>query len=71
MKLVDLHPHWIGAGGEGIYNANGTKATKRHGVGVLFDCPCGNTDDMHQLYVPFSNPLDGGEALVIGRGWQR
>lgn len=94
MKLTDLHPQWMGSGGEGIRqpgldpcvacNGAGCDAChstgkeyvpspERHGVGVLCDCPCGNTYAGHQLYVPFANPLDGGPPLQTGRnnGWQR
>lgn len=73
MKLTDLHPEWMGAGGEGISNADGTPAIPRQGVGILLDCPCGTCDEFHQLYVPFANPLDGGPPLQTGKnnGWQR
>lgn len=70
MKLVDLNPQWLGAGGEGVTRADGSPAPERHGVGVAFDCPCGNHDEYHRCYVPFANPLDGGEQLEA-RGWQR
>lgn len=44
MKLTDLDPRWVGAGGEGVYNTapDGTlvPAPERHGVGVSFLCPC-------------------------------
>jgi hypothetical protein len=69
MKLIDLHPEWMNAGGHGVYNADGTPSARRTGVGVIFDCPCGAGGEDHQLYVPFSNPLDGGPSLE--RGWQR
>lgn len=73
MRLTDLHPQWMDAGGEGISNADGNPAPERHGVGVLLDCPCGNRDVGHQLYVPFANPLDGGPPMETGKnnGWQR
>lgn len=41
MRLIDLNPKWIGAGGEGITSADGTPALERNGVAVSFDCPCG------------------------------
>ncbi len=44
-------------------------APLRTGVGVVLDCPCGNHDEGHQLYVPFANPIDGSAARE--RGWQR
>lgn len=46
-------------------------APRREGVGVEFDCPCGNHDDGHRCFVPFANPLDGGHSLYHDRGWQR
>lgn len=47
-------------------------APLRTGVGVIFQCPCGNHDEDHECYVPFANPLDGGPCLEPnGRGWQR
>lgn len=74
MRLIDLHPQFVGAGGEGITNADGSPAPERTGVGILCDCPCGNTQEDHQqLYVPFANPLDGGPPIQTGKnnGWQR
>ena len=69
MKLIELHPEWMGAGGEGISNADGSPAAERHGVGVLLDCPCGCD---RQLYVPFTNPIDGGPPVNDGHAtWQR
>ncbi len=41
MRLIDLNPKWIGAGGEGVTLADGSPAPERHGVGIVFDCPCG------------------------------
>jgi len=72
MKLTELNPQWVGAGGEGIYNADGTKAQKRTGVGISFYCPCpdctskriGNEDHdfYYRVFVAFENPVDGGPA---------
>jgi hypothetical protein len=59
MKLTDLNPHWVGAGGEGITNKDGTPAEERFGVGISLDCPCGKCESANRLYVPFRNPLDG------------
>lgn len=69
MKLTDLNPTFYSAGGEGITRADGTPAPERRGVGLGFDCPCGNPDEEHRCYIPFANPLDGGPA--VERGWQR
>lgn len=56
MRLVDLNPSWVGAGGEGISDARGNPVPERHGVGVSFDCPCGCGT---RCYIPFKNPIDG------------
>lgn len=99
MRLTDLHPYFMGAGGDGVsqhvsdppYGHDGFEASGRpqncpeshwepapvrYGVGVCFDCPCGDHDEGHRCYVPFSNPLDGGPALDRhgwngSGGWQR
>lgn len=69
MKLTELHPEWMGAGGAGISDKDGNPVPERHGVGVLLDCPCGCD---RQLYVPFANPLDGGPPVNDGHAsWQR
>ena len=68
MKLIDLDPHWVGAGGEGISDANGNPVPARHGVGMTFDCPCGCKT---RTYVPFENPLDGGPAHDKRPAWKR
>ena len=67
MRLVDLNPRFIGAGGEGIWNADGTLVAKREGVGLLFTCPCGHCDEFHDCYVAFANPLDGGPPHVSNK----
>lgn len=82
VRLIDLDPRWVGAGGEGIYNADGTPAEERHGVGLSFLCPCeackakrtGNPDEDFHLrhFVAFANPLDGKPPLHDERHrWQR
>jgi hypothetical protein len=72
LKLTDLNPRWVGAGGEGIHNADGSPAEARHGVGLSFDCPCGS-DICTRAFVPFDNPLDGKPAIPghEGHTWQR
>jgi hypothetical protein len=72
MRLADLHPKFVGAGGDGIYNTDlstGTlvPAPARTGIGVMFDCPCGCDS---RTFIPFANPLDGGPSLDAP-GWQR
>lgn len=73
MKLTDLDPRWVGAGGEGVFKADGTPAPERRGVGVSFECPCGVRDDGHgRVYVHIDPPLDGGSPLdTPNHVWQR
>jgi hypothetical protein len=66
MRLTDLHPHFLGSGGEGIHDAQGNPVPFRPGVGVEFDCPCGCAIP---VFVAFANPLDGGPA--VEKGWHR
>jgi hypothetical protein len=60
MKLIELDPRWVGAGGEGISDRDGNPVPKREGIGVAFDCPCGCGSP---CFIPFSNPLDGGPPV--------
>jgi hypothetical protein len=74
VRLTELDPRFVGAGGEGVYNtgADGqlVPAPERHGVGLTFLCPCpectsrrtGESAQDFYLrgYVSFENPLDGG-----------
>ena len=69
MKLTDLNPHFIGSGGEGVYDKDGNPVPERHGVGIVFDCPCGG--DCHAMYIPFTNPLDGGPPRDAKTTWNR
>lgn len=82
MRLTDLSPRWYGAGGPGIYNADGTPAAVRTGIGIGFLCPCApcaakRTGDWeHDWYtrhfIPFTNPIDGGPPFQADRPlWQR
>ena len=69
MKLADLNPRWIGAGGEGIFRRNAAgelePAPRREGVGIMFDCPCGLDRGCEGwVYVAFSNPRDGGAPIA-------
>jgi len=57
VRLVDLRPSWIGAGGPGIFDKSGAEVEARHGVGVTFDCPCGKCGCRASVF--FENPLDG------------
>lgn len=85
MRLIDLHPRWVGAGGYGVFNVaeDGTRtpAPERTGVGLTFDCPCGKcaaerTGDFEadfslRVYVGFDRPLDGGPPIDAKHHWQR
>ena len=64
MRLVDLDPCWVSAGGDGV-TVDGQPAPRRERVGVSVECPCGCDS---RLYVPFANPPDDGPPL---KGWQR
>ena len=69
MRLLDLNPRWVGAGGDGI-TQNGEPVPERHGVGVSFDCPCGKCGV--RVYVAFTNPLDGGAPYIPDHPtWER
>lgn len=71
MRLIDLHPEWIGSGGPYVRNADGSQVPWRPGVGLEFDCPCGC---QHRVFVPLENPLDGGPPFDAGRDrprWNR
>ena len=71
QKLVDLHPEFLSQGGEGCTDVlSGAPIPKTEGVGVALDCPCGNADEDHRLFVPFANPIGPG-PLVARHGWQR
>lgn len=71
MRLTELDPRWVGAGGEGVSDHAGNPVPERHGVGVSFLCPCptctakrtGGEDDWYlRVFVSLANPLDGGPA---------
>jgi hypothetical protein len=70
VKLIDLNPRFLGSGGEGIRNADGSPSPRREGIGVIFNCPCGCKSE---CFIPFANPLDGGPAIFNGdkHVWQR
>ena len=75
MRLIDLEPNWVGAGGEGIYDKDKNPVPKRHGVAISFNCPCGRTDrdngHSSRVVVMFTNPIDGGEPIRNRTTWQR
>lgn len=69
MRLADLNPRWVGAGGEGISDGHGNPVPERSGVAISFDCPCGAGD---RCVIEFSNPLDGGPTYrTDGHTWER
>lgn len=66
MKLIDLNPSFVSSGGEGITDAKWNPVPERKGIGLAFDCPCG---DGCRAYVAFENPMDGGPP--VGNGLNR
>jgi hypothetical protein len=74
MRLVDLNPKFLSTGGPGhTHSDTGEPVPETAGVGVVFDCPCGNEDEDHRCYVPFANPIGPGPHVpsAAERGWQR
>lgn len=75
VRLLDLDPRFVGAGGEGVTGADGSPVPERRGVGLSFQCPCGRSHEgrSDRVFVTFANPLDGGPALDGKRvpTWQR
>lgn len=71
IKLTDLNPRFVGAGGDGVTNAEtGEPVPERHGVGITFDCPCGKCGE--RTTIIFSNPIDGGKDYGAGNPtWHR
>lgn len=67
MRIIELNARWIGAGGEGVTNADGTPAPSRQGVAVIMDCPCGKCGT--ELVVPFAVAVDGKPWQ--DKGWNR
>jgi hypothetical protein len=71
MRLTSLNPQFLSNGGPGITRSDtGEPVPKTDGVGVMFDCPCGNLDEDHRCYVPFENPIGPGPHLNE-KGWKR
>ena len=70
MKLTDLHPSFIGRGGDGITDKDGNPVPHQKGVGLTCDCPCGNTECL-PLYVQFENPLEGEQVQGNQPRWHR
>jgi hypothetical protein len=69
MRLTDLNPRWCGYGGEFIHDKDGNPVPFQHGIGVIFDCPCGCDQP---CFVPFENPLDGSHPIYPENArWRR
>jgi len=68
MKLIDLNPRWVGHGGEGVSDANHNPVPRRDGIGITFNCPCGCGT---RVFIPFTNPLDGGLPSEKSCTWDR
>jgi hypothetical protein len=68
MRFIELNPRWARFGGPGV-TYHGAEVAERIGVGVIFDCPCGEKDNT--VFIPFTNPTDGGPNLHAPRGWER
>ncbi len=66
MRLTDLHPKFLGGGGEGV-TKDDVPVPERHGVALSFDCPCGCDSP---CCIHFANPLDGGPPYS-GHTWKR
>lgn len=70
MRLAELDPVFSWHGGDGVTNADGEPIPLTLGVGLVCNCPCGNADESHRLYVPFANPIGPGPLTPRG-GWKR
>jgi len=68
MRLLDLNPRWVGAGGEHVTNADGSPVPRREGVGLIFACPCGCGIE---CYIDLENPVDGGPPYADRPRWFR
>lgn len=67
MKLTDLNPKWVGHGGDGTVNPDGSEPPRRERVAISFDCPCGKCG---RVAIMFSNPIDGLGPLQ-DHAWHR
>lgn len=69
MRLVDLDPRFLFAGGDGVSGRAGQPVPRREGVGVSFACPCGCGT---RCAIEFVNPLDGGPPTrTDNHTWKR
>lgn len=70
MRLVELKPKFVGSGGPGITDTlTGEPVPHRAGIGLMMNCPCRQCGQA--LFVPFRNPLDGGDPEKYGSLWTR
>ena len=68
MRLIDLNPRWVRAGGEGITDRDGKPVPEQRGVGISFDCLCGCGV---RVYVDFDTALDGAPTKAKSPRWHR
>jgi len=70
-SLASLNARFVDAGGPDAFYLSGEPEEFRTGVGITMECPCGGLPScIGDLYVSFTNPLDGGPFLDI-TGHQR
>lgn len=58
MRLTDLNAEFL----------SDTSGRVGH---VIFDCPCGDSDENHRCCIPFTPALDGAPYLAGGTAWSR
>jgi hypothetical protein len=71
MKLTDFNPRWISSGGEGIFDKDNNPIPEREGIGIMFNCPCGNNDYCSDIFIPFENPLYNNKPIEYKKLWKR
>ena len=69
MKLTDLNPEFFDAGGPGIRRLDGSPVEHRRGVGMIFDCPCGQCGV--RAAVEFDVAADGRPWKADAPRWKR
>ena len=74
IKLTDLNPNFFNSGGEGVFRKNDQgdliPVPERTGVGISFDCPCGECGE--RVLLNFEKPIDGGEVITNQQpAWER
>lgn len=73
MRLTELAPRFLGAGGYGVTNADGSPVSKREGVMLTFVCPkCGPDGARHGHVACYLNPaMDGAPYKRGSPCWNR